>query len=265
MKQGGLLAVCLFLLMLAASGVSVYADDKTVNLESVIVQTFDDPQAQPWFVVGSRFHTDGYPKYTYYKAIPNALKSQVKADSDYKALGIAMMFDRKEYNYIDVIPGTMKFTNDNKPDPDIKEIPLPGRVKYLDVWVWGSGFSYNMEAYVRDYKGVVHILPMGSLNFEGWKNLRVEVPATIPQSKHYIPRLEVLKLLKFRIWTNPSEVVAVSPDPNQSETAQPIYVYIDQLKVLTDTFESLIDGNELQSPDVVKEAWSSASDKPSGK
>jgi hypothetical protein len=38
------------------------------------------------------------------------------------------------------------------------------------------------------------------------------------------------------------------------------YIYIDQLKVLTDTFESFFDGDELADPDWINDVWSSDSE-----
>ena len=81
------------------------------------------------------------------------------------------------------------------------EIPLPGRVKMIDMWVWSGNFNYYLEAFVRDYRGVVYTIPMGDLNFVGWKNLRINIPDNMPQSKKYLPRREGLTLVKFRIWT----------------------------------------------------------------
>jgi hypothetical protein len=41
------------------------------------------------------------------------------------------------------------------------------------------------------------------------------------------------------------------------ERVDNFYVYLDQFKVLTDTFESFYDGDELADPDRVQELWSS--------
>jgi len=38
-------------------------------------------------------------------------------------------------------------------------------------------------------------------------------------------------------------------------------IYFDQIKVLTDTFESLFDGDELADTERVQELWSSGSSK----
>jgi hypothetical protein len=51
--------------------------------------------------------------------------------------------------------------------------------------------------------------------------------------------------VKFRVWTTPAEEVGN------------FYIYFDQFKVLTDTFESLFDGDELTDPDWIRENWES--------
>jgi hypothetical protein len=100
---------------------------------------------------------------------------------------------------------------------------------------------------VRDYLGVVHTLNLGNIHYEGWKNLRTRVPNTIAQSKRILPRLAPLTFVKFRIWTQPVEQVAN------------FYIYFDQLKVITDTFEAIYDGDELANPERIQELWNADS------
>jgi hypothetical protein len=52
----------------------------------------------------------------------------------------------------------------------------------------------------------------------------------------------------LRIWTQPTEKVG------------DFYVYIRQLKVLTDTFDSLFDGNDLADPAYVQELWANGNE-----
>jgi hypothetical protein len=100
-----------------------------------------------------------------------------------------------------------------------------------------------MEAYFRDHDGRVYPVYMGSLAYTGWKNLRVHIPNNIRQVKRVLPKLASLSFVKFRIWTTPRERV------------DDFYVYFNQLKILTDTFETLFDGNDLADPDNVRELW----------
>jgi hypothetical protein len=261
MKQRVVKAICLsfvIVFMLAATG--AFADDETVNLESFVVQSFDEPDNQPWFVVGSKFATKDYPKLAYAKQWPVALFGSNGGGKDIRSLGVAMLFDRKEYNWVDIIPGKKSGSGaDAKYEPI--ELDLPGRVKMLDVWIWSGNYNYYIEAYIRDYKGIVYVLDMGDLNHAGWKNFRVNIPSNVPQSKKYLPRRENLTLVKFRIWTRPTEVVAAPVKADAPIQEKAVYFYFDQLKVLTDTFETLFDGDSLMDPKVIEDTWGSESSK----
>jgi hypothetical protein len=52
-----------------------------------------------------------------------------------------------------------------------------------------------------------------------------------------------MSFVKFRIWTTPLERV------------DNFYIYFNHIKILTDTFETLYDGDELGDPDRVQEFW----------
>lgn len=247
MKQHINRALLIAFAFLSLAGIGLlFADENTVNLESRVVQDFSKPEAQNWFVLGSKFKTDGFPRLGFIKGGPTAIiGDDPAAVANARSLSVAMMFDRMEYNWIDVIPGT--------PDKPI-EVPLPGRVKMIDMWVWSGNFNYYLEAYVRDYRGVVYTIPMGDLNFVGWKNLRISIPDNVPQSKKYLPKREGLTLVKFRIWTRPGEVVVIPGTEGASDVDRAVKFNFNNIKVLTDTFESLFDGDTLANPDVYKDA-----------
>jgi hypothetical protein len=246
MKHGGFKAA--FLALMAFTAVfSANADEKTVNLESRVLESFDGDSAYVWKAAASKFATkndkETFPKVTYVAAWPDALHGRNREGKEYKSLGIWGRFDRKEYNWIDFYP----VAKDGGEDAAPEEIPIPGRARTLDLWVWGSNYNYYMEAYIRDFKGVVHILQLGDLNFEGWRNLRTNIPSNVPQSKRTLPARQGLTFVKFRVWTRPVERV------------DNFQIYFDQVKILTDTFESLFDGDELTDPNRVQELWGSES------
>jgi hypothetical protein len=176
---------------------------------------------------------------SYVSSWPAAIFGANREGLPLKSLGIWGRFDRRGYNWIDVYPVAAGGGDDASP----AEIPIPGRARYLDMWVWGSNLNYYVEVYVRDYQGVIHIIRLGDIGYTGWKNLRVAVPNNIPQSKRVLPRLAALTFVKFRIWTLPAEPV------------NNFYVYFDQFKVLTDVFELNYDGDELADPERVQELW----------
>lgn len=243
MKRGGKLLV-LILLLSYLLAVSIVADELTVNLESRIIETFDDKEGSPWGVRGSKFISDDYPQFEWVETYPNALFRLPPEDMVLKSLGIKGQFDRKGYNYIEIFP-VEELVDPDDPDAEVlpREIPIPGRVKSIDLWVWGSNYDYYLEITLRDHTGRVHLLNMGSLHFLGWKNLTVQIPSAIPQSVSYAPFLKQLNLVKLTLWTRPNEKV------------DGFYVYFDQIKVFTDLFESPYDGDILNNPAVIEELW----------
>ncbi|GHV77083.1 membrane protein [Spirochaetia bacterium] len=240
MKQGSFKAVCLVLLAAMAVG-SAFGDDITVNSESRILESFDGDSPYVWKVTGSKFATKledaSWPQSSLIASWPQALFGINREGKELKSLGVWGRFDRQGYNWIDVYPAAADGGDDAGP----AEIPIPGRLQNLDIWVWGSNLSYTLEAYFRDLNGVVHTITVGNLNFQGWKNLQARIPTGIPQARR--GKVAPMTFIKFRIWTPPIEPV------------NDFRIYFDQFKILTDTFESLYDGNELAMPERVQELW----------
>ncbi|GHV67530.1 membrane protein [Spirochaetia bacterium] len=246
MKHGSFKALCLIMMIVLAAPL-VFGDDSTVDLESKILETWDGDSPYVWKATGSKFATtseaESFPRVTTVAAFPMAVFGNNREGKELKSLGIQSRFDRRGYNWVDVYP----VLKDDGDDAAPAEIPVPGRARVFDLWVWGANINYYIEIYVRDYQGVVHALRLGSINHQGWKNMRVNVPNGIPQNKRILPRLEALKFVKFRIWTLPLEQVGNA------------YIYFDQFKVLSDMFESIFDGDELADPDYVQELWNGES------
>jgi hypothetical protein len=258
MKYGSIKAVCLIVLAFITV-VSAYGDERTVDLTSIVLEDFGDVTTHEWndgrhprkfeyswAMAASKFATkskDGngnevnYPVVQYVGTWPIALVGYNREGKDIKSLGIHGQFDRRGFNWMDLYP----VGSDGNPF----EIPMPGRVRYMDMWAWGSNLNYLVEVYVRDYQGIVHIVRMGSLAHTGWKNLRAHIPSHISQSKRVLPNLAQLRFVKFRIWTQPGEKV------------DSFYIYFKHFKVLTDVFESTFDGDELADPDLVPQLWAS--------
>jgi hypothetical protein len=219
---------------------SSYGDEVNVNWETRILESFNGDSEYVWKSNASKFSTKTdevtFPQISYVNSWPASAFGS-SPSTPVKSLGIHGRFDRREYNWIDVYP-----TKNDTP----AEIPIPGRVRMLDMWVWGANYNYYVEIFLRDYQGVLYTLKLGDINHVGWKNLRVNIPAGIPQSKRTLPKFTGLTFVKFRIWTMPTERV------------DNFYVYFKQLKALTDVFESLYDGNELADPQRIQELWADA-------
>jgi hypothetical protein len=269
-----------FLLLFCLSSTLIFSDQPTTILTTVVIETFEeDPNrgwgeaTTRWFARGSKFTTREYaentdevigiyPKTASVEAYPTALFG-IKSDKNEfgeprKVLGIMGKFDRKGYNYVEIIPGKPADANTKEEDiiyEDINTgtkwvhspITIPGRVNHFDIWVWGSNYDYYLDAHFQDYRGMVHSFRMGDLKYAGWRLLRVVVPGSIPQSEPYIPRFKPLLFTKFVIWSRPHERVSG------------FYVYFDEMKVLTDIYEGRFDGDDLADLETTKEIWGSES------
>jgi len=258
MKHSSFKIICL-ILWACITVFAAYGQDKAISYETRVLETFngDDDAPYIWKTQASRFistvrdangeatqddngNDQKYPLTTYVEAWPiQVFGNNRGADAKpIRSFGLHGMFDRKGFNWIDIYP-VLADDADEKPF----EIPIPGRVTNMDCWVWGANLRYYIEVYIRDYRGVVHTLRLGHISYPGWRNLSVNIPTNIPQSRRTIPSYAGLKFVKFRIWTEPSERV------------DNFYIYFKQLKVLTDMFESLFDGNDLADPDHVQSLW----------
>lgn len=253
MKRGRLVPGLILLLGLHAA--PTYADDVAQRLESIVVDSFDDPatrtwvenstpmsEAREWVVTGSKFATkEGdiqYPRLAVVEGdgtFPEALFGNNPTKLPLKSLGIYAKFDRKGYNYFELYPVKKDDKGNVVPSP----IALPGITKVIDLWVWGSNFRTNLELHVRDYRGIPYILNGGSLDFAGWKNVEINVPSSIPQSQPYLPHYKGLQLTKIVVRTEPTERV------------DGFYIYFDQLKVLTDMHQNPYDGKSLLNSDFI--------------
>jgi hypothetical protein len=239
------------------------ADENLMSLESRVIESFDNDLktgeecTTRWIVRGSKF-IDASLKYPIVKSIkswPESVYGKNREGIDLRCLGIKAGFTRQEYNFLDIIPARAYDSAKDKEDDiiytesDTKKqwvhapMVFPGRIRALSIWVWGSNYNYYLEAQVKDHTGVVHVLPLGDLSFTGWRNLSIEIPSSIPQSETYIPKLKRLRIEKFRLWTRPEERVTE------------FWIYIDQIKVLTDTFETRYDGDDLEDEKFLQETW----------
>lgn len=220
------------------------ADEFTKNYVSKVLESFDEPGKISWIVRSSDVKPPvNIPEFTFVKAWPDQVYGANKANATLLSMAIRAGFNRKAYNYIEIVPvDPSKKSADGLPEP--KPIPIPGRVQLIDLWVWGSNYNYWLDIHLQDYRGIDHVLHLGSLQYAGWRNLSVSVPGSIPQASPYLPRLRTLSITKLVLWTRPDAPV------------DGFYVFLDDLKVLTDLAETRFDGDELADPDYLNELWS---------
>lgn len=226
MKQGGFMFAC-FVLVLAFCILPVAAQDYNKSFQTYAVDNFDGSEEVKWtwMVQGSKFATEGFPKLQTFEGMPQALRVMYPESEENKKsfLGVQSKFNRMGDNWFDIIP-----TVDGKP----YEIPFKGEVARIDMWVWGADYFYELEVLVRDAEGRVHTLPIGWLNFKGWKNMGVSIPTYIKQRTKYIGT-DGLSLVCFRVRSNPNERV------------DDFYFFIDEVMALTNVFVQSYDGFEL--------------------
>jgi len=229
MKKG--LVVFLNLALLSLLCMPVFSQPSSKSVETFVMDNFDkeDGHEWTWNVNASRFIAEGYPKYGYFNGIPNSLKPLRKAeDGDPKVFGVKTAFNRKGDNWFEIYP-----TKDSKP----YEIPFIGTVTQLDFWVWGANYSYSLEVMVRDADGRVHVLPVCSLGFDGWRNVVVNIPGWINQHSKLRSGRTEMTFVGFRVRSNPEEYV------------DDFMIYIDQLKYTTNSLSQIFDGYELKDTD----------------
>lgn len=220
-----LIAVFMFLMVfsLVLSAQQVYIENQVIyNFE-----TEDEWQpisnASKFMLYGSRTNENGvefkYPSMKLYQTAPLGIGALSGTSTN--SLGVQVSFFRKAYNFFDLIPSQQK--------------SIPGKVKSIDVWVWGGNYDYTMEVLLSDYMGYTHALSFGSLKFMGWRNLSVLIPSNIPQTELHAPRVKGLKFLSFRFWSSPQE-------RNDRFT-----VFLDYCKVVTDIFREVYDGADVET------------------
>ena len=258
---------------------SFYGTEYTSNIQSLILEDFelgtDGNPARVWALIPDRFGRKGsldsgesLQKISWVKAWPEAYFGKEVADkgkgeffygpseteNDRKrytdvsgtCLGLYLAFNRQGYNMVELYP--LAKTDDGK----FEKSPLrfKGKVKQIDMWMWGANFNYYVEMVLLDYRGVEHRLDVGSIRHIGWKNFVVQIPNYIPQSIDYIPSSKVLSLLKLVVWTTPNEKVSGA------------YMYVDQIKYLADVYTELYDGYQLGDPSKIKSVWEKGSNGP---
>ena len=226
---------CLFVI-----GLPVFAQPNSRSIETFVLDDFDSAGSQnymyngktynwDWEVGSSRFIADGYPKTGYFEGIPNSLKQLHKGeDKEFKVFGVKTAFKRKGDNWFEVYP-----TVDGKPF----EIPFVGTVSQMDFWIWGANYNYYLEIMVRDAYGRVNVLQAGTLAFNGWRNIVVNIPGWISQHSHLRSGPENMTFVGFRIRSDAAEYV------------DNYVIFFDQIKYTSNSLSYIYDGYELREVD----------------
>jgi hypothetical protein len=221
---------------------NVPADISSLDIKAVVVEDFEGDLSS-WKVdtTPKKFKTSDSAKAKKDPVIIAELKAIKGAPSDLvpekwasdnkgtkkdQCLGVHAQFRYPGNNSISIIPPSA--------------IRLPGRVKAISMWVHGRGKELSLEAIVKDYEGNSHILKFGSLNYVGWKPVKVNVPENIPQAVDSYPQTKALVIDRFIVRISPNENL-LDDQGYQAES----FLFFDQLKVLTESFEVNFDGQDL--------------------
>lgn len=198
-----------------------------------------DPKKDPVPILELKY-IDGGPA----DLIPEKWSPINKGLDKKKCLGLHFKFKYPGFNSVHLLPppevqwddpAKKVVTYDSRAGQEVQErgIQLPGRAKAISVWVHARGNNYDLEVWVKDYKGDVHILKMGSLNYVGWRTLKAYIPEYVPQETNSYPQTRVTKIVRL--------VIRAKPEAGNED----VFLFFDQLKVLTDTFEVSFDGQNL--------------------
>jgi hypothetical protein len=164
-----------------------------------------------------------------------------------KLLGLEFRFRYPGTNEISILPPPELHWKEKKPvytynsntgkDEQERALELPGQAKAISIWVHGRGLPYTFEIWIKDFKGSTHILKLGSVNFVGWRPLKVSIPGSVPQTYESYPQSRTTKITRM--------VLRAVPNAAREELMQDAFFAFDQIKVLTETYEANFDGQNL--------------------
>ena len=120
----------------------------------------------------------------------------------------------------------------------IRPLPIEGITKTISVWVAGRNTNHRLELLVSDHFGNYAVVPMGKLNFSGWKKMTVTIPPHIKQRDyHYADRMGI-------------SINGFNVKCNIDETYGRYYIYFDDVRAVTDLF-----AEESRDGDDMMDAW----------
>lgn len=114
------------------------------------------------------------------------------------------------------------------------EFVIKGKARQFSVWVLGRNFRHTIYIKLRDYRGKIHKLRLGRMDYFGWRKMTVTVPGWLPQSTRY-------SLLDRNL-----HFVSLFVESDVHEVGGKFYFYVDILKAMIDRSEQQYPGSEIK-------------------
>ena len=149
-----------------------------------------------------------------------ALNVNQDPDNPNHILGVKTHFQDRGFDRVEIFPP--------------HEYVIKGKARQFSVWVLGRKFRHSLWIKLRDYRGKIHKLRMGRMDFFGWRRFTVTVPGWLPQSTRY-------SLLDKNL-----HFVSLFAVSDHHEVGGTFYFYVDNLKVLIDRSEANYPGSEIK-------------------
>jgi len=149
-----------------------------------------------------------------------ALSVEVDPNNPNHILGVKTYFIDRGFDRVEVKP----------PHPYV----LKGKVRQFSIWVLGRNYRHTMYLKIRDYRGGIHKIRLGRLDFFGWRKFTVAVPGWIPQST------------RFALIDKNLQFISIFVVSDVHEVGGEFYFYVDGLKSLVDRSELVYPGSEIK-------------------
>lgn len=137
-------------------------------------------------------------------------------------LGVKSYFIDRGYDRVEVLPPN--------------EYIIRGKAKEIKVWALGRKFRHTLFIKLRDYRGKVHKLKVGKLDYWGWRELKVIVPGWLPQTAKYAMLDKNLHFVSFFV------------ECDRFEPGGTFYFYLDNFRIITDL-------SEFTGDQYIKDIW----------
>lgn len=135
-------------------------------------------------------------------------------------LGVRTFFQNRGFDRVEVSPP--------------HEYIIKGKARQVSIWVLGRKYRHTLYVKFRDYRGNIHNIRMGKLDFFGWRKLTAPLPGYIPQSTRYSLLDKNIRFVSLFVT---SDVQDVGGD---------FYFYVDDLEVRTDKADMIYPGFEIK-------------------